>query len=269
MRSLLVLSLGATVVITTSAPTMGYDPATTTSCVEWYNNNMEHTCEYVRDYFNITPEQFAAWNPSVGLDCSLWDYQSYCIVTKERNEEYSSLHPTTTATPTTTEEETSTSLPLGPSPTAWRDNGCFVERTDKNILDTLLSGPDGDDALTIPKCEDECYRQRSRFTGVKNGNECWCSNNMRGLPAKNETECDLPCTGDKATICGGQDRVKVFEAAYEGLVPLWPKSSTTVRTSTSSAADGTAASPSSSPTGPRSSSGAVKNAAIFGGFQGI
>lgn len=214
-------------------------------------------------------------------------FQSYCIVTKERLEEYSKTHTTTTTTSTTTTTETSSTRDPGPSPTSWAEKGCFVEGSDDNILESLMSG-DGDDALTIPKCQDLCYREQTRFTGLKNGNQCWCSNYIHGDHAKNQSDCNLPCTGDKATICGGKDRINVFDAQYKGLLPIpsriWGASSGTsasagVSSSTgasslaeasssagASPATSTQASQSSSVDAAQSSSGAMRNAAIFGNF---
>lgn len=266
MKLLPILALGAAVTRATRTPLLDYDPNTVDSCVEWYNNGMEETCEYVRDYFGITPEQFSSWNPSIGLDCKPWKFQSYCIVTRERNEEYSRTHAPTTTSATTSTTETSTTKALGPSPTSWEDMGCYAERTDKNILDKLMSG-DGDDALTIPKCKDLCYRERSRFAGVKNGNQCWCSNYVIGDHAKDQAGCNLPCTGDKATICGGKDLVNVFEA-YQDMGPVRTPTPTAVSSSTSSSA-GAPATKSSAVDGPRSSSGAMRNAGMFGIFRQV
>lgn len=276
MKLLLMVALGAVVAKATGAPTLDWDPNTVESCVEWYNNGLEETCEYVRDYFGIIPEQFSSWNPSIGLDCKPWKFQSYCIVTKERLEEYSKTHTTTTTTSRTTTTETSSTRDPGPSPTSWAEKGCFVEGSDGNILEKLMSG-DGDVALTIPKCQDLCYRERTRFTGLKNGNQCWCSNYIHGDHAKNQTECNLPCTGDKATICGGKDRINVFYAQYKGLLPIYSRtwgasSSTSPSAGASSSAEASPsksaqASQSSSVDAAQSSSGAMRKAVIFGNFR--
>ncbi|KAK8146891.1 hypothetical protein G3M48_002466 [Beauveria asiatica] len=268
MKLRFLVVLGAAAAEATSTPLLDWDPNTVESCVEWYNNGMGETCEYIRDYFGITPEQFSSWNPSIGLDCKPWEFQSYCIVTKERNEEYSRTHTTTTTTTTKT-TETSSITALGPSPTSWADKGCFVEGTDTNILQKSMSG-DGDDGLTIPKCQDLCYRERTRFTGLKNGNQCWCSNYVIGDHATNQTDCNLPCSGDKATICGGKDRINVFDAQYQGLLPIdsrtWSASSGTCSSAGTPSSAGTQASHSSSVYAAQSTSGAMRNAIIFGNF---
>lgn len=108
-------------------PELQWDPETAEDCVEWYSNSKGESCEYVRSYFGITPEQFHKWNPSLSLDCEPWDYQSYCIVTLERLEEASKTKTTsTTVTPTSTTTTTNTAPTLGPSPTSWTDLGCYA-----------------------------------------------------------------------------------------------------------------------------------------------
>jgi hypothetical protein len=73
MKTSILLSLVALArqVISTGSPQLQWDPDTAKDCVEWYNHGDDESksCEYVRDYFTITPEQFHKWNPSIGLDC--------------------------------------------------------------------------------------------------------------------------------------------------------------------------------------------------------
>lgn len=39
---------------------------------------------------------------------------------------------------------------------------------------------------------------------------------MGGEWAKNQTDCNVPCTGDKNTSCGGKGVLNVFEALANG-----------------------------------------------------
>ncbi|KAM3543683.1 hypothetical protein ARSEF1564_003443 [Beauveria bassiana] len=86
--------------------------------------------------------------------------------------------------------------------------------------------------------------------------------------ATNQTDCNLPCSGDKATICGGKDRINVFDAQYEGLLPIhtWSASSGTSSSAGTPSSVGTQASQSSSVYAAQSTSGAMRNAMIFGNF---
>ncbi|KAK2780797.1 hypothetical protein FQN52_002058 [Onygenales sp. PD_12] len=190
-------------------PQLQFDPDTIASCVEWYDNTGEMGCEDTRDYYSITPEQFTEWNPSVSLACEPWNWQSYCIVTQER------LDNSTTTTTTTTSKPTSTtsSVFLGPTPTSWTALGCYLdEDPEAPALEKLMGN---DTALTIPDCQNECYLAAMRWAGVKGGDECWCSGFIDGDRAKNQTDCNLPCGGDKDEICGGEKRINIFEPVFD------------------------------------------------------
>lgn len=200
-------------------PMLEWDPATISPCIMWEDNGYGDSCEYVRDYWNITPEEFSEWNPSVGLDCKPWRYQSYCVVPEIRLSESISSTTTVKSTTTTTTTTTSSALDLGPSPTSWSARGCYVdEDPDVPVLEKRISKQGGDTALTIPKCQEACYRESFPFSGVKAGNECWCSSFIDGQLAENATaECNSPCSGDKSAICGGVNRLNVFEpTSFEG-----------------------------------------------------
>ncbi|KAM5342304.1 hypothetical protein ACJ41O_013270 [Fusarium nematophilum] len=167
--SLLVLCISTRFCTTTRTPQWQWDPETIDSCIEWYNHEAgDEPCEYVRDYFNISPEDFTKWNPSVG-----------------------------------------------PSPTAWSALGCYVDNTTTPILEERMSKEDGDAALTIPKCQDACYLAQFQFAGVKGGNECWCSSYVAGEWTRNQTDCNMPCSGNKTESCGGKGLVNVFEPDME------------------------------------------------------
>ncbi|KAH7140618.1 WSC domain-containing protein [Dactylonectria macrodidyma] len=192
-------------------PELQWDPTTIDSCVEWFNNAEDDTCEEIRDYFTITPEQFSEWNPSVGLDYKPWNYQSYCIVTKER---MASLTTTVTyISASTSTISTSSTSSLEPSPTAWSTLGCYADNGTLPALETCVSKDGGDTALTVAKCQNACYLTQYDFAGVEGGDECWCSNSVRGELLNNQTECNMPCSGNETDSCGGKSRISVFLAS--------------------------------------------------------
>ncbi|KAL2793575.1 WSC domain-containing protein [Aspergillus keveii] len=218
--TLLSLTALATLHLSTASPTPGLyaDPNTIASCVEWYDNTEGLTCKELRDYFTITPEQFTEWNPSVSLDCEPWnEWQSYCIVTQERlDDTASSLSASLSASATaaSTASSTTSTTTLAPSPTAWAELGCyFDDPSHLPLLESRVSA--NDEALTIGTCQDACYRAAYQFAGVKGGNECWCSPFVGGEWARDQEDCNLPCTGDDSEICGGEETVVVFEAEYD------------------------------------------------------
>ena len=153
---------------------------------------------------------------------------------------------------------TTTTTPLGPTPTAWIEKGCYVDNTSENILD-MRFGTDSD--LNISMCRDLCYRAAYEFAGVQNGDQCWCSTRINGELAKDQSECKVPCTGDEKEICGGEERLNIFQAEENKGVTSSASISTT---SDASATDiGTSATGKSAIGTATVSSGARKNAVPF------
>ncbi|KAL7936609.1 hypothetical protein V8C35DRAFT_295940 [Trichoderma chlorosporum] len=243
-------------------PEMQWDPNTISSCIDWYDNDGTQTCEYVRDMFKISSEDFHTWNPSVGLDCKPWyDPVSYCILTKERWASFTSTH-TSTTTSTSTSTRVSTHVP---SPTAWTALGCYIDDDPAwPVLEKAYSKQGGDPSLTIPSCQSTCWtasvNRTVLYAGVKEGNQCWCGSFVAGQTSRNQTDCNLPCGGDKTEICGGKGRVNVFAP----VTTKSPSSSSTMSASTTAAtAKATSSSVVNSAT---HDSGAVKNRAVFPGM---
>jgi hypothetical protein len=104
----------------------------------------------------------------------------------------------------------------------------------------------GDASLSVPKCKNSCYSRAHSFAGVQEGNQCWCSSYVGGEWAKNQTDCNVPCTGSKTEFCGGKGVVNVFEALQNAATVV-----TASKTSTSVKAAAT-------------SNGAIKNRAVLG-----
>jgi hypothetical protein len=156
----------------------------------------------------VTPEEFHRWNPSVGLDCQPWQWQSYCIITQEKLDKL----PTTTASSSKVSTSTTTVSSLAPSPTAWTPLGCYAENSKRPILEKNMSPVGGDVSLSILNCKSSCYSRAYKYAGVQEGNQCWCSSYVGGEWSKNQTDCNVPCTGDKATFCGGKGVLNVFKA---------------------------------------------------------
>ncbi|KAJ4416954.1 hypothetical protein N0V85_002071 [Neurospora sp. IMI 360204] len=205
---------------------------------DWYDNVDGLTCEYVRDIvFEIPPELFTEWNPSVGVDCSNWQtYMSYCVQTWSRWSSMSSLYEATAtkSSATVSAPTTTTTSSLAPSPTVWKDLGCFVENPHAPyVLQQNMSPAGGDANLSIPKCNNSCYRRSYRYAGVKEGNQCWCGTYVGGSLSRNQTDCNVPCSGDPTAICGGNGFINAFMAQDNVEVETLPQiTSTSTQTST-------------------------------------
>jgi len=85
----------------------------------------------------------------------------------------------------------------------WHSQGCFHD----NALSYLFS--QGQD-LTAEKCIDTCDAAGYIWAGVTEGTECWCGNIVKASAAV-ITECPLACSGNPDQICGGVDRMLIYQ----------------------------------------------------------
>ncbi|KAF3040806.1 hypothetical protein E8E11_006028 [Didymella keratinophila] len=264
----------------------GFDERSAKDCIEWANidDASVDTCEKTLRNWSLEPERFHAWNPSVGLDCRPWFSQmSYCILTQEVYE--NSVNYTTTTLsnefdtytvplaslttnsagytiPVTKTDATTrpyTTIPAIPSPSVWKDMGCYIDLWNDNLdnggnvswnLDFRYRPRD--DAETVDKCKHKCWDIQYHVAGLKLGNECWCGDKNNATLAENQSECDMSCVGDAHVKCGGTQRMNVWAA----------EESSTGGTLTT-ASGGSAASTNAGGATATVSSGARRNAPLF------
>ncbi|KAL4883886.1 hypothetical protein BJY04DRAFT_226219 [Aspergillus karnatakaensis] len=103
-----------------SSATGPTDPDVVSSCTYWANDIASHdTCAALQDYFGITTQQLASWNPSLSVtDCTLTEGNSYCVEGPNVPPPTSTTRTTTTTTTSTrTATTATTTTPSGPSPT--------------------------------------------------------------------------------------------------------------------------------------------------------
>ncbi|KAL5320122.1 hypothetical protein ACEPPN_013184 [Leptodophora sp. 'Broadleaf-Isolate-01'] len=163
------------------------------------------------------------WNPSLTATCGNWQVQSYCV---EANG-----GPTTPVPTTSTSSSTSTTKSAAPTSTVkplWTLLGCWLDAAQPTLeFRTNITG--GDSVMTVEKCQTACYQTGLLIAGLEATSQCWCSSYIAN-EATNSTECNLPCAGNSAQICGGQNRLSL----YKGKLPVTITSRTTTSTSTTS-----------------------------------
>lgn len=200
-------------------PAFQWDPDTMLPCIMWEDNANDTDCEEVRDYWNITPEQFTRWNPSVGLDCKPWRFQSYCVVPQERLDNdprtslvlESSTSTESAVSSTTSSTISSTDVPLIGT---WTARGCYVDEDEE--LPVLEERIDTNVFQTVDRCQELCSEAAFIYAGNKRGEECWCGSFVGGELTNDTDECDMPCPGYPTETCGGMDRINVYELEVLG-----------------------------------------------------
>lgn len=86
--------------------------------------------------------------------------------------------------------------------------GCFQE----NVEDRTLKATVFYDLrkMTIGHCQSACAERTYLYAGLAYGSECYCGNSLPSIHAKEE-ECNNECKGEKGSVCGGVNRLSVFQ----------------------------------------------------------
>ncbi|KAL2260095.1 hypothetical protein VTK26DRAFT_6016 [Humicola hyalothermophila] len=67
-------------------------------------------------------------------------------------------------------------------------------------------------AMTVAGCGDFCLNSGFEVFGLEYTSECWCGDALNPNSTNvADTECAMPCSGDAAEICGGPERLSVYQ----------------------------------------------------------
>eukprot|EP01059_Diplonema_ambulator_P020923 TRINITY_DN3487_c0_g6_i1.p1 TRINITY_DN3487_c0_g6~~TRINITY_DN3487_c0_g6_i1.p1 ORF type:complete len:623 (+),score=125.28 TRINITY_DN3487_c0_g6_i1:151-2019(+) len=99
--------------------------------------------------------------------------------------------------------------------------GCLYDDNGRFFSYEPLQGS----SVDIDSCLTACFTTASYlYAGLKNGNECYCSNTIVGTERVGGYECDMACPANSAEICGGYRRI----SAYAKNLDATPKTETFV-----------------------------------------
>ncbi|KAH6634407.1 glyoxal oxidase-like protein [Chaetomium sp. MPI-SDFR-AT-0129] len=93
--------------------------------------------------------------------------------------------------------------------------GCYAEGTTGRAL-TYNAGVAGAN-LTVAKCTAACRAANYILAGVEYGGECYCGNTISNGGAPATSGCSMLCNGNSSEVCGGPDRLNVynFQGRYD------------------------------------------------------
>ncbi|KAG8896803.1 hypothetical protein FRB99_008645, partial [Tulasnella sp. 403] len=114
---------------------------------------------------------------------------------------------------------TSTSTPTPSATASWTTLGCYADQSAR----TLNAKSTSDPAMTYQKCQTFCAG--FTYAGTENGNECWCGNSLTTNQPLAANQCQTPCAGNSAQVCGGGWKITIFSYGSK------PVSSSTTTTS--------------------------------------
>ncbi|KAF5325136.1 hypothetical protein D9619_009968 [Psilocybe cf. subviscida] len=90
----------------------------------------------------------------------------------------------------------------------WSSVGCFTDQApERTLITAATTDPAG---MTIEKCASFCMPLGFQFAGVEFGRECYCDNIIESTGAPATDGCNMPCAGDSNEICGGANRVNIY-----------------------------------------------------------
>ncbi|KIM22026.1 hypothetical protein M408DRAFT_298217 [Serendipita vermifera MAFF 305830] len=101
---------------------------------------------------------------------------------------------------------------LGAAPTVldsyndWSPQGCYVDSVLARVLTPM---PDAVAPMKVETCVDACLAAGFTVAGVEYASECYCGNAIPPVAATDG--CIMKCDGDAAHLCGGPDRLNVYQ----------------------------------------------------------
>ena len=65
--------------------------------------------------------------------------------------------------------------------------------------------------MTVESCQAFCSQQNPYgLAGLEYADECWCANALSDGSVLGQSGCSMPCSGNSAEICGGPNRLSVY-----------------------------------------------------------
>lgn len=94
--------------------------------------------------------------------------------------------------------------------TEYEARGCWTEVSGVRALPGAAAFSAS--AMTIDGCGNYCLNSGFEWFGLEYTAECYCGDalnvNSTNVAA---AECAMPCSGDNAEVCGGPDRLSVYQ----------------------------------------------------------
>lgn len=83
-----------------------------------------------------------------------------------------------------------------------------------------VCGDYASDSLTPEICTTCCGLAGYRYSALRNGEQCLCSNTVDSNKRVGDPRCDDPCTGNIVLRCGGRDAYSIYEALGDYSFPF-------------------------------------------------
>ncbi|KAI2467216.1 putative glyoxal oxidase [Annulohypoxylon bovei var. microspora] len=115
----------------------------------------------------------------------------------------------------------------GPQPNTgianWTHIGCYSEGTTGLGLTHGASVPSTQ--MNAENCTAACQVAGYILAGIKYGDECYCGNSISNGAMPAEDGCDMPCNANNSEVCGGSNRLNVYNFNMKYTLPRSSSSS--------------------------------------------
>jgi hypothetical protein len=135
--------------------------------------------------------------------------------------------PTSTSVTTsaTRQPQTATTYVATAVPTGWHSKGCFVDipvAASRSLKYHVMTDKT---QLTVERCQAACLNAGFNVAGLEFTSQCWCDyrSQDKTVWSTNQADCNMPCSGNPAQMCGGYDRLSVYTLqpiVYNGWLPM-------------------------------------------------
>ncbi|KAL5314372.1 hypothetical protein ACEPPN_018798 [Leptodophora sp. 'Broadleaf-Isolate-01'] len=88
---------------------------------------------------------------------------------------------------------------------SFRSQGCYSDTVDVRTLNNYHATTTG---LTIEECVQAAAGYK--YAGVEYGEECWFGNELSSIATQQSSGCNMPCSGDSSSLCGGDHHINIY-----------------------------------------------------------
>ena len=70
------------------------------------------------------------------------------------------------------------------------------------------------EVMDIELCRQFCSDMEQKYFGLEDGEQCYCGNKVQYYDIRPRSECNMPCKGTSADICGGYNRMNIYNTVF-------------------------------------------------------
>ncbi len=102
-----------------------------------------------------------------------------------------------------------------PATAGWSYGGCFKDDDSRSLRNASITGPIVG-GMAVEICITYCKTQGFGVAGAEGGHRCFCGDVLYDSEMVDESECNMPCTGDPDAMCGGHHALSMW--SYDGKI---------------------------------------------------